>query len=183
MVEHAIQWQIKGRIMVKNNIYVYELNGEKMILDVELTAKPISDEFWILTDGERKVGNVCANNVGTFNVNLQNEMFEFESISKIQKKTNIKFVVPKETVVKAETPYPEYPHTARTYNSVYDVKRGLHVFTKTKKSKCFHAAGYFVVEHNGINQVIFCPKYIFIQRYPYKGPFKTKEEAKNLINI
>ena len=36
--------------MVKtNNIYVYELNGEKMILDVELTAKPIKDdEFWIL---------------------------------------------------------------------------------------------------------------------------------------
>ena len=40
--------------MVKtNNIYVYELNGEKMILDVELTAKPIKDdEFWILFDVE-----------------------------------------------------------------------------------------------------------------------------------
>ena len=72
--------------MGPNNIYVYELNGEKMILDIELTAKPITDgEFWILTDGERKVGNVCANNVGTFNVNLQNEMFEFESINKDSK--------------------------------------------------------------------------------------------------
>lgn len=168
----------------ENKIYVYELNGERMILDVELTAKPVKDdEFWILKDGERKVGNVCANNVGTFNVTLQDEVFEFESIKKIQKNTKIRFVAPKESKKKTETPYPEYPTTARTYNSVYDVKRGLHVFTKTKKSKCFHAAGYFVVEHNGIEQVIFCPKYIFIQRYPYKGPFKTREEAKNLINI
>jgi len=171
-------------VKTENKIYVYELNGEKMILDVELTAKPIKDdEFWILTDGERKVGNVCANNVGTFNVTLQNDVFEFESIKKIQKKTNIKFIAPKESTAKVDTPYPEYPTTARTYNSVYDVKRGLHVFTKTKKSKCFHAAGYFVVEHNGVEQVILCPKYIFIQRYPYKGPYKTKSEAKNQINI
>ena len=39
----------------ENKIYVYELNGERMILDVELTAKPVKDdEFWILKDGERK---------------------------------------------------------------------------------------------------------------------------------
>ena len=38
------------------------INGEKMIIDIELTAKPITDgEFWILTDGDKKVGNVCAN--------------------------------------------------------------------------------------------------------------------------
>ena len=54
------------------------INGDKMILDVELTAKPITDEFWILTDGKNKVGNVCANNIGTFNVTLQNDVFEFE---------------------------------------------------------------------------------------------------------
>jgi len=88
-------------VKTENKIYVYELNGEKMILDVELTAKPIKDdEFWILTDGERKVGNVCANNVGTFNVTLQNDVFEFESIKKIQKKTNIKFIAPKESTAK-----------------------------------------------------------------------------------
>ena len=60
--------------MITNNIYVYELNGEKMILDVELTAKPIKDdEFWILTDGKRKVGSLCAINVGTFNVTLSSD--------------------------------------------------------------------------------------------------------------
>ena len=43
--------------MPNNNI-----NGEEMIIDIELTAKPITDgEFWILTDGKNKVGNVSAN--------------------------------------------------------------------------------------------------------------------------
>jgi len=153
-----------------------------MIIDVELTAKPISDEFWILTDGEKKVGNVCANHAG-FGVDLQGSFFQFKSTNEIVEKTKIRFVSPKKPVEKPTLPYPEYPTSPRTYNSVYDVKRGLHVFTKTKKSKCFHAAGYFVVNHNGTDQVIFCPKYIFIQRYPYKGPFKTKDEAKSQINI
>ena len=32
------------------------------------------------------------------------------------------------------------------------------------------------------NEVVFCPKYIFVQRYKYIGPFLTKEEAESLIN-
>ena len=157
-------------------------NGEDMIIDIELTAKPITDDFWILTHDDKKVGNVCANSAG-YGVQLAGSFFQFESTKDIQKKTKIKFVAPEKIELPETTPYPEYPTSARTYNSVFDVKRGLHVFTKTRKSKCFHAAGYFVVEHNGTNQVIFCPKYIFIQRYPSAGPFKTKDEAKNQINI
>ena len=157
-------------------------NGEDMIIDIELTAKPITDDFWILTQNDKKVGNVCANSAG-YGVQLAGSFFQFESTKDIQKKTKIKFVAPEKIKVPETTPYTEYPTSAHTYNSVFDVKRGLHVFTKTRKSKCFHAAGYFVVEHNGTNQVIFCPKYIFIQRYPYAGPFKTKDEAKNQINI
>jgi len=154
-----------------------------MILDIELTAKPITDgEFWILTDGKNKVGNVCANSAG-YGVQLAGSFFQFKSTKDIQKKTRIKFASPPALLAEIDVPYPEYPQPPRIYNSVYDVKRGLHVFTKTMKSKCFHAAGYFVVEHNGLEEVIFCPKYIFIQRYPYKGPYKSKEEAKIEINI
>jgi hypothetical protein len=157
--------------------------GEQMILDVELYAKPISDgEFWILTDGEKKVGNVCANHAG-FGVELQGSFFQFNNTKEIERKTKIKFLQRAKDKKTHEVPYPEYPTTARVYNSVFDIKRGLHVFTKSRKSKCFHAAGWFVVEHNGVNQIMFCPKYIFIQRYPYMGPFKTEYEAKIQINI
>jgi hypothetical protein len=64
----------------------------------------------------------------------------------------------------------------------FDVKRKLHLFTKSNKSKCYHVAGYFMIDQNGQKQVIFCPKYIFIQRYDYQGPFKTESEANSLLN-
>ena len=61
-----------------------------MILDVELTAKPITDgEFWILTDGKNKVGNVSANIEG-YGVNLAGQSFQFSTTDEIIKNTKIK---------------------------------------------------------------------------------------------
>jgi hypothetical protein len=148
----------------------------------ELVAKPIvKDQFWIVTDGNKKVGNIEANNAG-YGVQVNGTFLQFNNTAEIKKKTHIRFEPLKTNSTKAAVPYPEYPTTARTYNSILDVKRGLHLFTKTKKSKCLHAAGYFVIDQNGNKDVIFCPKYIFIQRYPYEGPFKTESEAKSKIN-
>ena len=63
-----------------------------------------------------------------------------------------------------------------------DIKRRLHLYTKTQKSKCYYAAGWYVMNQFGENEVVFCPKYIFIQRYPYSGPYKTRIEAEDMIN-
>ena len=79
-------------------------------------------------------------------------------------------------------PFSEYPTTAKVYNSILDVKRKLHLFTKTPKSKCYYAAGWYTVKQGAESKEIFCPKYIFIQRYEYTGPYKTKIEAENVLN-
>ena len=148
----------------------------------ELVAKPIvKNQFWIVTDGEKKVGNIEANNAG-YGVQLNGTFLQFNNTEELKKQTQIKFANLKQTS-KVPVPYPEYPTTARVYNSICDVKRGLHLYTKTKKSKCLHAAGYFVMDQNGTKVIAFCPKYIFIQRYPYEGPFNTESEAKSKINI
>jgi hypothetical protein len=147
-----------------------------------LVAKPIiKDQYWVVTDGEKKVGNVQANSVG-YEVMLNGSTLQFNNTKDIQKKTKINFQPMKSNKTKVEMPYPEYPTTAKTYNNIFDIKRKLHIFTKTRKSKCFHVAGYFVIEQNMRKQVIFCPKYIFIQRYPYMGPYKTKIEADDILN-
>lgn len=146
-----------------------------------LIAKPIvNDQFWIVTDGEKKVGNIEANNAG-YGVQVNGNFLQFNNTEEIKTKAHIQFetIKPK---TKAAIPYPEYPTPARTYNSMFDVKRGLHLFTKTAKSKCYHAAGWFVIEQNGVKEVIFSPKYIFIQRYEYKGPYKSEIDAYNQIN-
>ena len=148
----------------------------------ELVAKPIvKDQFWIVTDGTKKVGNIEANNAG-YGVKLNGSFLQFDNTTELKKKTHIRFEPIKSNKTKAAIPYPEYPTTAKTYNSLFDIKRGLHLFTKTRKSKCQHAAGWFLINQNGVEQVVFCPKYIFIQRYSYQGPFKTEAEASS-INI
>lgn len=148
----------------------------------ELIAKPIiKDQYWVITDGEKKVGNVLANNAG-YELILNGSTLQFNNTKDIQKKTKINFQPMKSNKTKVEMPYPEYPTTTKTYNNIFDVKRKLHIFTKTKKSKCYHVAGWFVINQNGQNQALFCPKYIFIQRYEYVGPFKTETEANNYIN-
>lgn len=148
----------------------------------ELIAKPIiKDQYWVVTDGEKKVGNVLANSAG-YEVILNGSTLQFNNTTDIKKKTKINFEIHKSNKSKAQLPYPEYPTTTKTYNSVFDIKRKLHLYTKTTNSKCFHAAGWFVINQNGTNTVVFCPKYIFIQRYGYQGPFKTEAEANSLLN-
>ena len=147
-----------------------------------LVAKPIiKDQFWVVTDGEKKVGNVLANSAG-YELILNGSTLQFNNTKDIAKQTKITFQPLKSNKTKAQMPYPEYPTTAKTYNNMFDIKRKLHLFTKTSKSKCYHAAGYFIIEQNGQKQVIFCPKYIFIQRYAYNGPYKTESEANSLLN-
>lgn len=148
-----------------------------------LVAKPIiKNQYWIVTDGTNKVGNVISEGSG-FDVKLHGNLDHFSTTNEISKLKKIRFQPMKSNKTIACTPYPEFPTTTKTYNSMFDIKRKLHLFTKTKKSKCFYCAGYFVIKHNGQPMVIFCPKYIFIQRYEYQGPFKTELEAEQLINI
>lgn len=147
-----------------------------------LIAKPIiKDQYWVITDGNKKVGNVLANGTG-FEVKLNGENSHYTNTQEIKKLTKIRFQPLKSNKTKVEMPYPEFPTTNKVYNSIFDLKRKLHLFTKTNKSKCYHVAGWFVIKQNDVNQVVFCPKYIFVQRYQYEGPFKTEKEATDLIN-
>lgn len=149
---------------------------------MNLVAKPIvKGEYWVVTDGDKKVGNVIADGSG-FSVKLNGAQAHFKNANDIKRKTRIEFQTIKTNRTKPELPFATYPTTSKVYNSVFDVKRKLHLYTKTQKSKCYFAAGYFVMNQSGQNEVVFCPKYIFVQRYPYIGPFKTLDEAKSMIN-
>jgi len=148
----------------------------------ELIAKTIiKDQYWVVTDGEKKVGNVQANGTG-FEVKLNGSLSQFTNVQDIRKKTKIRFEPLKSNRTQVTLPYPEYPTTNKTYNNIFDLKKKLHLFTKTRKSKCYHAAGWFLIEQNSFKQAVFCPKYIFIQRYDYQGPFKSEDEVNLLLN-
>lgn len=151
---------------------------------MNLKAKPIvKGEYWVITDGTKKVGNVVAEGSG-FDVKIGNNIEHYSTTKAIEKKVHIEF----EKDLKAKKqevtpPFAIFPTTSnRVYNSILDIKRKLHLFTTTPKSKCFHVAGWFAVKQNKEFTALFCPKYIFIQRYEYIGPFKTEAEANSSIN-
>jgi len=148
-----------------------------------LIAKPVvKNQFWIVTDGNEKVGNVLADGSG-FEVKLNGNKNHYKNTNAIKKLANIEFEsVQKADKTKHDLPFKVYPTTNKVYNSMLDIKRKLHLFTTSAKSKCYHAAGWFVIQQGSEKKPVFCPKYIFIQRYPYEGPFKTENEAKNVIN-
>ncbi len=147
-----------------------------------LVAKPIiKDQYWVVTDGNEKVGNVIADGSG-FNLKMNGVDTHFENSTDLKKKTKIHFQTLKTDRTKAQMPFSHYPTTTKVYNSILDIKRKLHLYTKTAKSKCYYAAGWYAINQNNEFEPVFCPKYIFIQRYPYQGPFKTEIEAKQAIN-
>lgn len=149
---------------------------------MNLKAKPIiKNQYWVVTDGDKKIGNVVAEGSG-YELKIGKNSQYFDSRKAIEKVASIEFETIKKPVITTESPFTEYPTTDKVYNSVLDVKRKLHLFTQTPKSKCYHVAGWFALNQTGEFETIFCPKYIFVQRYDYFGPFKTEAEAKSSIN-
>lgn len=150
---------------------------------MNLTAKPIiKNQYWVVTDGEKKVGNVIHEG-SDYKVILENTKEVYTNTKEIEKSKKIVFEKVEKTKTSVVPAFAVYPTSNnRTYNNYYDVKRKLHIFTKTPKSKCYYVAGWFAVKQNEEFIPVLCPKYIFIQRYDYLGPFMTKEEVNSSIN-
>jgi hypothetical protein len=144
-----------------------------------LIAKPVIDkQFWILQDGQQKVGNIeaCA---GGYQVKIHNQIAQFKTIRMAAQRVNIEF----ESTVKDTRDKPAtnlvhgYAVSGRSYNPMWDVKMKLPVYTRTTKSKSWFAAGWYWVKKGRSWSVTQDPKLIVLQRYPYQGPFHSKEEA------
>jgi len=60
---------------------------------------------------------------------------------------------------------------------MWDIKRKLPLFTKQTKSKSWFAAGWYQLKQHRAWKVVHNPKLILLERYPYRGPFISKEQA------
>jgi len=144
-----------------------------------LVAKPVIDkQFWILQDGDQKVGNIeaCA---GGYQVKIQNQTAQFKTIRMAAERIDIQFEpVKKITAVQpVEHLVHGYPTTGKIHNPMWDIKMKLPVYTKTTKSKSWFAAGWYRVKKGRSWTVTQDPKLIVLQRYAYAGPFYNQEQA------
>jgi hypothetical protein len=144
-----------------------------------LIAKPVIDrKYWILQENNQKVGNVEACD-GGYQVRINNQVQQYKTIKMVEQRVHVQF----EPGIKVIKSRPEtnlvhgYPVAGRVYNPMWDVPKKLPIYTKTTKSKSWFAAGWYQVKKGRHWTMVQGPKLILLQRYPYSGPFHTKETA------
>lgn len=144
-----------------------------------LIAKPVIDrKYWILQEGNEKVGNVEACD-GGFQVKINNQVAQFKTIKMVEQRAHVHFEPSIKITKVKSTPNQVhgYPVAGRVCNPLWDIPKKLPLYTKTNKSKSWFAAGWYQVKKGRNWSVVQSPKLILLQRYPYQGPFRTKDEA------
>lgn len=149
-----------------------------------IEAKPIlKDKFWIFEDNGQKIGTLSLNeNKYIFTTNK--EILFFDNKKQIKKQLGVDIKWGSFSLNKTSTnSVHDYPSSVVPYNTMYDVKRRLPLFTKSNKSKSVYCAGYYLIKFDKGWVKSFCPKLITVEKYPYRGPFKTESELKQeMIN-
>lgn len=143
-----------------------------------IIAKPvIPNQFWILKENEVKVGNIEAGPHG-FDVKINSQVQSFKSINTLKQKVSINFepVAKKQPILSTNLAH-GFPTSGKPYNSIFDVKHQVPLWTKENRSKSWYAAGWYQVKQGRNWTVEFCPKLITLQRYQYRGPFYSEEQA------
>ena len=142
-----------------------------------LKAKPIlKNKFWIVEkDGER---------IGTLS-KQEDKRYMYSCSSGTDYFTDIKsfnsyiggISYDKATISDGSSATKEihgFSTYSTPYNVMYNVQKKLPLFTKSKKSKSLYAAGYYIIHFDKGWVRSFCPKLVTLEKYDYRGPFKTE---------
>jgi len=144
----------------------------------EIYAKPVVEgKYWIVEQNGKKIGTLQKKENNKFVLSSQTGDVMFNKKEDITRQFGSNFFLhgPKIRVTKAAPKeVHNYPTSCRPHNPMYDIRRKLPLFTKSDQSKSLYCAGYYIIKFDKGWVKSFCPKAITIERYPYKGPFKTE---------
>lgn len=144
---------------------------------MSLLAKNIvKNKCWLVERDGVKFGTILANEQGVTLV-AQGQRQRFASLKILKDKYNIVVDTAKTPKLTAQThEVYSFPCEHRAHNVLWEVKKRLPIFTKSRKSKSFFCAGYYLVKFGNGWVKSFCPKLITLNRYEFQGPFKTQED-------
>lgn len=151
----------------------------------EIHAKPIIDnKFWIVEKDGEKFATLRKNEDNRFILSNELGVKVYDTKESLTRQFGKDFFVAK-IIKEAYESKPNEVHGFSTstspFNSMFDIKRKLPLFTKSDDSKSLYCAGYYVIRFDKGWVKSFCPKLITLQRYEYKGPFKTELEMKQVL--
>ena len=164
---------VRAKTLVKDKFWIVEQNGQKLG-----TLQKQADNGWIFLSkaDNREVFHTQESLFTKFGFG----MFDEANITKVDDEKS----VDKWDVKQAQDfDVHGYPCSHKPYNPLWDVQKNLPLYTKTPKSKSMFCAGYYIVKFETVNwRKAYCPKIITLQRYPFKGPIKSKTEMVALLN-
>lgn len=144
----------------------------------------LKDKFWIVTEQGKNVGTISYNNEHYILNGKEGTIEVCKSKSSINKRLgSITWSKTKKETEETCHQVHDFPVNCKPYNSMFDIKRRLPLFTKSEKSKSVYCAGYYIIKFNKGWVKSFCPKLITIERYDSKGPFKTDLEMRQQLSI
>ena len=142
-----------------------------------IIAKPvIANQYWILHQDNQKVGNIEACD-GGYQVKINNSISQYRTIDMAAQRAQIEFVPADATADHKPNLVHGYPAAGRVHNAVWNIPLKLPLFTRSAKSKSWFAAGWYAVCRNRTWRVVQDPKLITLQRYQYRGPFQSEQQA------
>ena len=150
-----------------------------------LKAKPVlEDKFWIVENEGQRVATLRKDEFSQFVFQNKDGVKIYNNKKSVTREFGDDFFVAK-IVKEADDSNPKEVHGFSTstipHNAMYDIRQKLPLFTKSKDSKSLYCAGYYVIRFEKGWVKSFCPKLITLQRYGYKGPFKTDLEMKQVL--
>jgi len=142
-----------------------------------IIAKPvIANQYWILHRDNQKVGNIEACD-GGYQVKINNSISQYRTIDMAAQRAQIEFVPADATADHKPNLVHGYPAAGRVHNAVWNIPLKLPLFTRSAKSKSWFAAGWYSVYRNRTWRVVQDPKLITLERYQYRGPFQSEQQA------
>jgi len=144
----------------------------------------VPNKFWIVQNHGRKVGTLQKNKDG-FILVTQQDKIHFENVDKVYDafgKDFFEATVTKKIKDSKVLEVYNFPTSTPAYNPLFDVQNNLPLYSKSKKSKSLYCAGYYTIKFAKGWVKSFCPKLITLQRYEYKGPFKTELEMRQVLS-
>lgn len=150
---------------------------------MNIKAKPIVDgKFWVIEQDGDMVGTLRKQENNKFMLSSSGKFKYFNKKDELTKLFGKDFFAQKAVISHKDVrDIQGYPTNCYPHNTLFNVKEKLPLFTKSESSKSLYCAGYYVIKFEKNWARAFCPKLITLERYPYKGPFKTEEEMKQTL--
>jgi hypothetical protein len=151
----------------------------------ELHAKPIiENKFWVVEKDGYRYATLRKDEENRFVMSNEAGIKIFKNKESITKQFGKDFFVAKIVREATNSNVNEvhgYPTNVAPHNSMFDIKKKLPLYTKSGDSKSLYCAGHYVIRFDKGWVKSFCPKLITLQRYEYKGPYKSDLELKQVL--